>query len=74
MFVNRVAVIAGGEGKPLVLLPKTPSSNIDLCVKHSCRNLAMTLWSCKVKKEDKVGAGPQKMAVNLSLIEQYSGQ
>ena len=31
----------------------------------------MTLWSCKVKKEDKVGAGPQKMAVNLSLIEQY---
>ena len=34
----------------------------------------MTLWSCKVKKEDKVGAGPQKMAVNLSLIEQYSGR
>ena len=32
----------------------------------------MTLWSCKVKKEDKVGAGPQKMAVNLSLIEQYA--
>ena len=32
----------------------------------------MTLWSCKVKKEDKVGGGPQKMAVNLSLIEQYS--
>ena len=34
----------------------------------------ITLWSCKVKKEDKVGAGPQKMAVNLSLIERYSGQ
>ena len=34
----------------------------------------MTLWSCKVKKEDKVRAGPQTMAVNLSLIEQYSGQ
>ena len=34
----------------------------------------MTLWLCKMKKEDKVGAGPQKMAVNLSLIEQYAGQ
>ena len=41
----------------------------------------MTLGSCKVKKnyyesekKDKVGAGPQKMAVNLSLIEQYAGQ
>ena len=34
----------------------------------------MTLWSCKVKKEDKIGAGSQKMAVNLSLIEQYAGQ
>ena len=34
----------------------------------------MTLWSCKVKKEDKVGAGPQKMEVKLSLIEQYAGQ
>ena len=33
-----------------------------------------TLWSCKVKKEDKVGAGPQKMVVNLSLIERYAGQ
>ena len=29
----------------------------------------MTPWSCKVKKEDKVGAGPQNMVVNLSLIE-----
>ena len=29
----------------------------------------MTLGSCKVKKVDKVGAGPQKMAVNMSLIE-----
>ena len=28
----------------------------------------MTLWSCKVKKEDKVGAGPQKMAVTVSLL------
>ena len=38
--------------------------------------LAMTLWSCKVKKEDKAdpGAGPQKMEVNLSLVEQYAGQ
>ena len=34
----------------------------------------MTLWSCKVKKEDKVGAGAQKMVVKLSLIEQYAGQ
>ena len=34
----------------------------------------MTLGSCNVKKEDKVGAGPQEMAVNLSLIEQYAGQ
>ena len=34
----------------------------------------MTLGSCKVKKEDRVGAGPQKMVVNLSLIEQYAGQ
>ena len=32
----------------------------------------MTLWSRKVTKEDNVGAGPQKMAVNLSLIEQYA--
>ena len=38
--------------------------------------LAMTLWSCKVKKEDQAGpgAGPQKIEVNLSLIEQYAGQ
>ena len=73
MFVNRVATVARDEGKPLVLRlhSKTISSNIDLCAKHSCQNLAMTLWSCKVKKEDKVGAGPQKMVVNLSLIEQY---
>ena len=28
----------------------------------------MTLWSCKVKKEDKVGAGPQKMAVNQDWL------
>ena len=36
----------------------------------------MTLGSCHVKKEDKVGAGPQKMAVHLSHIniEQYAGQ
>ena len=38
----------------------------------------MTLGPCKAKKdlEDKfkVGAGPQKMAVNLSLTEQYAGQ
>ncbi len=25
----------------------------------------MTLGSCKAKKQDMVGAGPQKMAVNL---------
>ena len=47
---------------------------MDLCAKHSCKNLAMILWSCKVKKEDKIGAGPQKMVVNLSLIERYAGQ
>ena len=75
MFVNRVATIVGDEDKPLVLQHLyTLSSNLDLCAKHSCKNLAMTLWSCKVKKEDKVGAGPQKMVVNLSLIEQYAGQ
>ena len=34
----------------------------------------MTLGSCKAKKEDMVEAGPQKMAVNLPLIEQYAGQ
>ena len=27
----------------------------------------MTLWSCKVNKEDNVGAGPQKVALWLSL-------
>ena len=54
--------------------PKILSSNLDLCAKHSCKNLAMTLGSCNVKKEDRVGAGPQKMAVYLSLIEQYAGQ
>ena len=42
---------------------------MDLCAKHSWKNLAMTLGSCKAKKEDMVGAGPQKVAVNLSLIE-----
>ena len=44
------------------------SGDIDLCAKHSCKHVAMTLglWSCKVKKEDKVGAGPQKMAVLIS--------
>ena len=54
--------------------PLNHSSNIDLCAefKHSCKKLAMTLWSCKVKKEDKIGAGPQKMVVKLSLIEQYA--
>jgi len=30
-----------------------------LCSKHSLKNLAMTLGSCRVKKEDSVGAGPQ---------------
>ena len=75
MFVNRVAEIAGGEGKPLMLRHLyTVSSNIDLYAKHSCKNLAVTLWSCKVKREDKVEAGPQKMVVNLSLIERYAGQ
>ena len=29
----------------------------------------MTLWSCKVKKEDKVGAGPQKMVVRRMLVK-----
>ena len=32
----------------------------------------MTLWSCKVKKEDNVRAGPLKMAVNLSLIDRIA--
>ena len=60
---------------PLVLRHlERVSSNIDLCAKHSCKNLATTLWSCKVKSADKVGAGPQKMVVNLSLIERYTGQ
>ena len=45
---------------------------MDLCVKHSCKNLAVTLESCKVKKEDRVGVGPQKIVVHLSLIEQYA--
>ena len=56
--------------------PEIPSSNIyiHLCAKHSCKNLAMTLGSCNVNKEDRVGAGPQKMAVCLSLIEHYAGQ
>ena len=34
----------------------------------------MALRSCKVKNKDKVGAGPQKTAANLSLIERYAGQ
>ena len=34
----------------------------------------MTLGSCNVEKEDRVGAGLQKMPVYLSLIEQYAGQ
>ena len=33
----------------------------------------MALGSCKVKKEDTVGAGPQKLAVHLSLTVQYAG-
>ena len=31
----------------------------------------MTLWSCKVKNEDKVGAGPQKMAGCASLNQSF---
>ena len=34
----------------------------------------MTLGSCNVKKEDRVEAGLQEVAVYLSLIEQYAGQ
>ena len=34
----------------------------------------MTLGSCRVKKEDSVGAGPQNMFVNLFLMAQYAGQ
>ncbi len=30
----------------------------------------MTLGSCRVKKEDSVGAGPQNMFVNLLLMAQ----
>ena len=33
----------------------------------------MTLGSCRVKKEDSVGAGPQNMFVNLFLMAQYAG-
>ena len=44
-----------------------PSSILDLSAKYLCRNLAMTLGSCK---RTKVGAGPQKMEINLSLTEQ----
>ena len=78
MFLNRVAMIAGGEGRPLERCgtPNAPSSNTDLCAKRSYNNLAMTLGSCKVTKKDTVGAGPQKMAVRLSLIAhcQFAGQ
>jgi len=35
------------------------------------KNLAMTLGSCRVKKEDSVGAGPQNMFVNLFLMAQF---
>ena len=34
----------------------------------------MTLGPCRVKKEDSVGAGPQKMFVNLFLMAQHAGQ
>ncbi len=34
----------------------------------------MTLGSCRVKKEDSVGAGPQDMFVNLFLMAQPTGQ
>ena len=66
MFVNKVAPIAGDEDCHWCCgTSKMASSNLDLCAKHSCKNLAMTLGSCNVKKEDRVGAGPQKMAVYL---------
>lgn len=45
-----------------------------LCAKYSFRNLALTLGSCKAKKQDNVGAGPHKILVNLLLIEQHAGQ
>ena len=84
MFANRVAMVAGGEGRPPVLpqcgTPNVPSSNMfnytDLCAKHSCKKLAilMTVGSCQVKNPDTVGAVAQKMAVTLPLIAQYAGQ
>ncbi len=42
-----------------------------LCSKHSLKNLAMTLESCRVKKEDSVGAGPQNMFVLLSHLDRF---
>ena len=62
MFVNRAAMIAGREAKALSLVLWHPLATYT-CVQSIH---AKTLWSCKVKKEDKVGAGLQKPAVNLS--------
>lgn len=36
--------------------------NIDLYAQHASKRLVMTLRSGKVKKGDKAGAGPQKLA------------
>ena len=38
------------------------------------KNLAMTLESRRIKKEDSVGAGPPNMFVSLFLMAQYAGQ
>ena len=35
------------------------TGSVFLCSKHSLKNLAMTLGSCRVKKEDSVGTGPK---------------
>ncbi len=56
------------------LCPDCAATRLFLCSKHSLKNFTMTLGSCRVKKEDDVGAGPQNMFVNLFLMAQYAGQ
>ena len=52
-----VGEITGDDGptSAAAVAASCPSS-IDLCAKQSCRNLVMTLRSCKAKKQDQVGA------------------
>ena len=37
-------------------------------------NDPVVMQSDSLSSEDKIGTGPQKMAVNMFLIEQYAGQ